>query len=182
MPYKTVIIDIPAILQRAGVKPGMVVADFGTGREGRMALGAGKIIGDSGKAYAIDVVKTILPTIANKATMHGINNVETVWSDLEVYGATKVIADNSVDVGFLVTTLFQSRERLSMMKESLRMIQPGGKLVVVDWRPDVSATLGPEMDRRVHVEEIVKYAQELNIELVEEFEPGEYHWGLIFVK
>lgn len=182
MPYNTIIIDVPDILKRAQVRPGSVIADLGTGREGRMALGAGKIIGESGVAYAVDVVKAILPAIASKATMHGINNVQTVWSDLEIYGATKAIADNSLDVGFLVTTLFQSNKREEMMKESHRMVRPGGKLVVVDWKPGSNAPLGPEEERRVHTDEIKSLAADLGMTLVDEFDAGQYHWGLIFTK
>lgn len=182
MVYNTVIINVPAILRRAYVKPGYSIADLGAGREGRMALGAGKIIGQSGVAYAVDVVKAILPAIESKATMLGINNVKTVWSDLEIYGATKEITDNSLDVGFLVTTLFQSDKRREMMTESYRMIRPGGKLVAVDWKPGTNAPLGPEESRRVHPEEIKQYAADLGLKLIEEFEAGIYHWGLIFIK
>lgn len=182
MPYNTVIIDAPGIIQRLGLKSGFKIADLGTGREGRMALAAGKVIGDHGVAYAVDVVKSILPAVANKATMHGINNVQTVWSDLEIYGATRSIPDNTLDVGFLVTTLFQSNKRQQIMAESHRMIKPGGKLVVVDWKPGAGMPLGPDEERRVHIDEVKEYAQELSMQLIEEFEAGAYHWGLIFVK
>lgn len=182
MPYNTVIIDVPAILKRADVRPGNTIADLGTGREGRMALSAGKIIGQSGVAYAVDVVKAILPAVESKALMLGINNVKTIWSDLEIYGATKAIIDNSLDVGFLVTTLFQSNKRAEIMNESYRMVRPGGKLVVVDWKPGSNAPLGPEESRRVHPAEIKQTASELGLKLIDEFDAGEYHWGLIFVK
>lgn len=182
MPYNTVIIDAPGIIQRLGLRSGSKVADFGTGREGRMALAAGKVIGEHGVAYAVDVVKSILPAVANKATMHGINNVQTIWSDLEIYGATRAIPDNTLDVGFLVTTLFQSDKRPQMIAECHRMLKPGGKLVMVDWKPGSNMPLGPEEDRRVHIDEVKAYAQELSMQLSEEFEAGAYHWGLIFIK
>lgn len=182
MPYNTVIIDAPGIIKRLGLKSGSKVADFGTGREGRMALAAGKVIGDHGVAYAVDVVKSILPSVANKAKMHGINNVQPVWSDLEIYGATRAIPDNTLDVGFLVTTLFQSSRRPQMMAECHRMVKPGGKLVVVDWKPGADMPLGPEEDRRVHASEVKEYAKELSMQLADEFEAGPYHWGLIFIK
>ncbi len=182
MPYNTVIIDVPAIMNRVKLTPGDKIADLGTGREGRMALAAGKVLGDYGVAYAVDVVKAILPAIATKAKMHGINNVKTVWSDLEIYGATKAIADNSLAVGYLVTTLFQSQKRLDMMKESYRMIKPGGRMVIVDWKPGLSTPFGPDESRRVHPEEIKQYAEELGMHLEDEFEAGQYHWGLIYIK
>ncbi|MDP3971025.1 MAG: class I SAM-dependent methyltransferase [bacterium] len=182
MPYNTIIIDAPGVIKKAGVKPGDIIADLGTGREGRMALSAGRIVGEHGIAYAVDVVKSILPTIATKAKVHGINNVQTVWSNLEIYGATRAITDNALDVAFLVTTLFQSKQRMKIMQETYRMMKPGARLAVVDWKPGVSAPFGPEEAVRVHPEEIKGYATELSMQLIEEFDAGQYHWGLIFVK
>ena len=82
-------IDIQTLLRHADLKMGDSVADFGTGREGKIALPAARVVGKEGTVYAVDIVKSILPAVQTKAKMHGINNVTTVWSDLEVYGATK---------------------------------------------------------------------------------------------
>jgi ubiquinone/menaquinone biosynthesis C-methylase UbiE len=182
MELPKIIIDVPEILRRSDIKPGDVVADLGTGREGRMAIPAGQIIGDSGIAYAVDVVKAILPAVQAKARMRGVNNVQTIWSDLEVFGATRAIRDNTLTIGYVVTTLFQSSKREAMLRECHRMVRPGGKLVAVDWKPGAKAPLGPEEARRVHPEEIKAICEKLNMHLVDEFSAGPYHWGLIFVK
>jgi len=181
MPYNTVMFNVPAILKKLDLKPGSIVADLGTGREGRMALAAAKIIGDDGIAYAVDVVKNILPAVQTKAAIYGLKNVKTIWSDLEVYGATN-IPDNTLDVGFLVTTLFQSKRYGDIMKESVRMIKPGGKLVVVDWKADSDTPLGPVREFRVSPQQIKEIAQELGLKLIDEFDAGQCHWGLIFQK
>ncbi|MFH0818453.1 MAG: methyltransferase domain-containing protein [Patescibacteria group bacterium] len=182
MPYETVMFNVLNILQRAGVKRGDVIADLGTGREGRMALASSNIIGEDGIAYAVDIVKSILPALQTKAAIHGIKNMQTVWSDLEIYGATKAISDNSLDVGFLVTTLFQSKRHGDMVRESIRMIKPTGKLVVVDWKSDQKSPLGPPIDMRVSPNQIKEICQELGLKLIDEFEAGQCHWGLIFEK
>lgn len=177
-----VIIDVPEILRRAELKPGDVVADLGTGREGRLAIPAGKVVGDSGISYAVDVVKAILPTIQSKAKMHNVHNVKTIWSDLEVYGATKAIRDNTLTVGFVVTTLFQSTKHADMLYECHRMVRPGGKLIVVDWKPGMNSPLGPAEHLRVHPEEVKGICAKLSMQLHSEFEAGLYHWGLVFIK
>lgn len=182
MELPSVIINVPEVLRRAKLKIGDTVADFGTGREGRLAIPAGHIIGNDGIAYAVDVVKAILPAVQTKAKMRGVNNVQTVWSDLEMYGATRAIRDNSLEVGFLVTTLFQSSKHADMIKECHRMIRPGGRLVVVDWKPGMQAPLGPPEQMRVHPEAVTAICQQLKMQLQESFEAGAYHWGLIFVK
>lgn len=182
MQTNSVIIDVQKILYHAQLKLGDSVADFGTGREAKMALPAAKAVGNNGTVYAVDVVKAILPAVENKAKMHGINNLHTIWSDLEVYGATKAIRDNSLAAGFAVTVLFQSKQRAALLKECQRMVRPGGKLIVADWKPNVSAPLGPVEEMRVHPEEIKKTAADLGLHLVDEFDAGPYHWALVFVK
>lgn len=182
MSLSTTIINVPELLRRAQVKSGDVVADFGTGREGRIAIPAGQSVGNSGVSYAIDVVKSILPAVQTKARMRGANNVQTVWSDLEIYAATRAIRDNSLDAGFLVTTLFQSSKRAEMITECHRMIRPGGRLVIVDWKPEVQTPIGPPQQMRVHPQEAQEICKKLNMQLTEEFDASPYHWGLIFIK
>lgn len=182
MQLNSTIIDIQTILRYAQLKMGDAAADFGTGREGKIALPAARMVGKEGTIYAVDVVKAILPAVQTKAKLHGLDNVTTVWSDLEIYGATKTIRDNVLAAGFLVTVLFQSTRRTEMIQECHRMLRPGGKLVVVDWKPGVNSPLGPVENMRVHPEEIKKIAEGLHMQLVEEFEAGPYHWGLAFLK
>lgn len=182
MQRTSTLIDVPTILRHAQLKMGDTVADFGTGREGKIALPAAQVVGKNGTVYAVDVVKAILPAVQTKAKMHGLNNVTTVWSDLELYGATKTIRDNSLNAGFLVTVLFQSKHRAELVQECHRMIRPGGKLVVADWKVGVQSPLGPLDNLRVHPQEIKTIADELHMQLVEEFEVGPYHWGLVFLK
>ena len=181
MPYNTVIIDAPGMVRLAGVQPGMKVADLGTGREGRMAMASANVMGNTGVSYAVDVVKNILPTVANKANLHRLHAVKTVWSDLEHYGATREIADNTLDVGFLVTTLFMSQKPADIMRESVRMMKPGGRLVVADWHPQAATSMGPKVARRLHPDTVKTMAADLNLQLANEFSAGQYHWGLMFV-
>ncbi len=176
------LIDIQTLLRHADLKTGDSVADFGTGREGKIALPAARVVGKEGTVYAVDVVKSILPAVQTKAKMHGINNVTTVWSDLEVYGATKTIRDNSLTAGFVVTVLFQSKQQAKLLQECYRTIRPGGKLIIADWKPGVHSPVGPIEDMRVHPAAVKKIAEELKMQLVDEFDVGPYHWALVFLK
>lgn len=181
MPYQSVIIDAAKVISQTNLGYGNIAADLGTGREARFALAAAKIVGQEGKVYAVDIVKSLLPSIEHKAQMYGLNNLETVWSDLEIYGAAKAIPNASVDVAFLATVLFQSKNHLAMLREAVRVIKPGGVLAVVEWK-DTATPFGPSLEQRVDPKEIKALAQELSLELVEEIEAGKYHYALIFKK
>ncbi|MBU0732499.1 methyltransferase domain-containing protein [Patescibacteria group bacterium] len=182
MVYETVIINIPEILQKVGLRPGQTVADLGTGREGRFALSAGKVVGEYGKVWAIDIAKDLLPSIETKAAMLGITNVHTLWSDLEMVGASKnTIPDDSIDLAIVATVLYQSKKKKQIMEEAVRMTKSGGKIVVVDWKK-IETPFGPPMTERVDPEDVKTIASGLGLLLLEEFEAGEYHYGLIFQK
>lgn len=181
MPYQTVIIDSKNVLDKTNLGVGNFAADLGTGREGRFALAAAKVVGPEGKVYAVDIVKAILPAVESKAAMYGLNNLQTIWSDLEIYGATKEIPEASLDVAFLATVLFQSKKHQAIMREAVRLLKPRGNLAVVDWK-NMDTAFGPALEQRVNPESIKQIAADLNLELLEEFEAGEYHWGQIYKK
>lgn len=178
---ETDILDVPALLKRAGVDGGMIVADLGCGRDGSFVITAGRMVTENGRVYAVDIVKDVLTVMKEKAETAGLHNVVTVWSDLEVFGGARQISTGSLDVGILANTLFQSEKREEMVGESLRMIKTGGTLLVVEWKP-APTPFGPPQELRVKPEDIKRHAQRHGAQLIDEFEAGEYHWGLIFHK
>lgn len=169
------------LLQKAGVTVGMTVADLGVGRIGNVTLAAARLVTETGTVYAVDIVKDVLRIIEEKVQSAGLHNVIPIWTDLEVFGAANRIVDGSLDVGILCTTLFQSEKKAEMMKETVRMIKEGGTLLVVDWKTQ-NTSIGPPPDKRVNPQEIKQIAQTLGLTVIEEFEAGEYHWGLLLRK
>lgn len=172
------VLDTEALLKRAGVDVGMNVADFGAGREGTFTTTSARLVTETGRVYSLDVVKDVLGVIDGMVKDAGLNNVETIWTDLELYGAAEAVADNIIDVGILANTLFQSLKREEMMKECVRMMRPGGTMLLVDWKPGETA-IGPPVDHRATPDEMKEIATRLGLEVTEEFEAGEYHWGLL---
>jgi ubiquinone/menaquinone biosynthesis C-methylase UbiE len=149
------------------------------GREGNFVLSAAKIVTQTGHVYALDVVKEILELIAGKAQDAGFQNVEPVWTDLEMYGAARAVVTGSLDVAVLANTLFQSQKKADMIKECVRMIKPGGRLLVVEWKP-VETVFGPPVTDRVTPDAMKELAHTEGLRLTEEFEAGEYHWGQLY--
>ncbi|NQU77751.1 class I SAM-dependent methyltransferase [Candidatus Falkowbacteria bacterium] len=176
----TNLINAEEILKRVGVGQGMKVGDFGCGGTGYFTLTAGQLAGEEGKVYAVDVLKGVLSGVAEKVKARGLSNVEMVWSNLEIYGATK-IEGASLDFGMLVNTLYQTTKDEEVIKEVVRTIKPGGKLLVIDWKNE-EIPLGPPKEKRVETEEVKRAAIGLGLREVDNFEAGPYHLAMVFVK
>lgn len=169
------------IFQRVGIAQDMKIGDFGCGASGVFPLQAAKLVGKDGLVYAVDIMKHTLREVSTKARLEGIENIKTIWSNLEVYKATK-INDNSCDLGLLINILFQTKLHENIIKECIRMIKNKGTLLVIDWKQTDIVKFGPPIQERIKSEYIKNIAMKLRLKLKEEFSAGKYHFGLIFAK
>jgi ubiquinone/menaquinone biosynthesis C-methylase UbiE len=174
------LLDAMQTLRQAGLEEGMRVGDFGCGRQGYFTLQAAKMVGHNGLVYAVDVLKEVLENIEDLAKDEGIYNIKTIWSNLEIFGATK-IETNSLDFGFIINVLFQVEKRLDLIKEVARMLKPNARLLIIDWQRS-QAPFGPPLEMRVVLDEIKNNAPGAGLKLIKEFDAGKYHFGLIFKK
>ena len=108
------------IVGKLNIKSGMIVADFGCGA-GYFTIPIAKIIKNSGKIYAIDVLNEALESVLSKAKLYDLLNVKTVRANIEVIGGSK-IESNSVDLIILANILFQCNDYDSVLGETKRRI------------------------------------------------------------
>jgi ubiquinone/menaquinone biosynthesis C-methylase UbiE len=176
----TALIDPYKIFEKISLSAGKRVADLGCGRTGHFVFPAVKIVGDTGVVYAVDVVKNILESIKSLARSGGFDNIQTVWSDIELPGKTP-IPTGSLDVCFCVNVLFQLKNKPGALQEAARMLKKGGYLVAVDWAKKLGM-LGPDEKSILKPSDLVQMAVVENFKLVDTITPGEYHYSLIFEK
>lgn len=177
IPTGSELLDPDKILTKLDLREGMLVADLGCGASGHFVYPAAKMVGDKGRVYAVDVLKSVLSNIESKSKMQNFVNVVPVWSDIEIYGGAKEIADESCDAAILVNV----HAKPAMIKEALRTLKKGGKLLLVDWK-SAASPFGPPTKDRIPAEEVKKNVAPLGLELTDEFAAGTYHWGLIYKK
>lgn len=174
------LVDANLIFSKAKITDKAKVADLGCGSTGHFVFPAAKLVGRKGTVYAVDILRTALETINKRARIENILNIKTVWSNLEIYGATK-IESGCLDVAMLINTLYQSHKRAEILRESIRLLKKNGRLVVVEWK-NVASPFGPPPEERVKKDLIDLGAKRLGLKPEEEFEAGQYHYGLIYVK
>ncbi|MBU0636747.1 MAG: methyltransferase domain-containing protein [Patescibacteria group bacterium] len=174
------LIDANLILDKAHIIENVKVADLGCGVSGHFVFPTANRVGKKGIVYAVDILKTVLETIAKRAKIENYENVKTIWSNLEIFGATN-IESVSLDVALLINTLYQSHKRVEIIREAVRLIKQGGILVIVDWK-DIATPFGPPIEERANKELLKIIVNKTGMHLEEEFEAGQFHYGLIFVK
>lgn len=165
-------------LDRVGVSEGMHLADLGSGGLGYFVLPAAKMVGEKGKVYAVDILKSALSEVSKRARFLGLNNVKPIWANLEIYSSTG-IPDRSLDMVFLINMLFQSKEHNTIFQEAKRILKLRGKLLVIDWN-QAAIPFGPKLEDRVQAQEIKTLATSLGFRFLDEFSPGKFHYALLF--
>lgn len=176
----TELFDPMTLLERADVRAGMHVADFGCGVTGHEIIPIARRVETGGKAYAVDIQKSALAAVESRAKMEGITNLEYVWSDIERVGATR-IPPESLDRVFIVNTLYLTKDRANVFREAARLTKPGGNIVVVEWKPEATG-VGPAAAQRMGKEAVQVAAKSAGLTEREAFEAGKYHYGFIFTK
>lgn len=174
------LINANLIIGKAQIDERMKVADLGCGATGHFVFPAAKAVGKKGMVYAVDILKPVLESIKKRAAQDNAENVLTIWTDLEVFGATK-IESGSLDVAMLINTLYLSHKRVEILREAIRMLKKGGRLLIVEWE-NIASPLGPPIEERVKEEAIKTAAPKLGLKHEDEFEAGQYHYGLLFTK
>lgn len=177
---ESTLVDVNLIINKARIGENMKVADLGCGANCYYLFPLAKAVGNKGMVYAIDILKNALNAVKYKAKEAGFLNIKIIWSNLEVFGATK-IPSNSLGAALIANMLHQSHKRAEILREALRMIKKDGKLIVVGWR-NIDSPLGPPVEDRVDSDALIKAGPKLGIKLEDEFFPGPYHYALIFSK
>ncbi len=166
------------LLERVGISQGWHVADLGCGSTGHFVIPAAQLVGADGKVYAVDIRRDVLEHLEKTIKQEQLFNIQTVWSDIDVYGAAK-IPDQSLDLCLLINNLFLSQNKPAMIREMARLTKPGGRIVIVEWKAEATP-IGPSLDHRLTIEQSKSICESEYLEFLEEIEVGHSHYGLMY--
>ncbi len=177
---KTILFDIENILRKIKVEEGQKLAELGCGNFGFFVWPLARLVGRRGQVYAVDILKNTLEEIRRRALKDNLPQIKTIWSNLEIFKATS-IETSSLDGALLINVLHQSDKRIEILREAIRLLKRGGKLLVVEWE-NTDSPLGPSLDKRVKLDSLKAAAPKIGLDINEEFSAGPYHYGLILTK
>ena len=171
--------DPERIALEFGLKPGMKVADFGSG-SGYFTIIIGRLVGKEGVVTALDVVETALESVRTKARAAGLENIHYSRANLEVFGSSG-LSGESQDMVLLANILFQSNKKELIVKEAFRILKKGGSMVVIDWKKGGNG-FGPPDDLRVDYVTMLSLIEREGLKFEKNINAGSFHFGMMFRK
>lgn len=111
----------------AALKPGETVLDLGSGGGIDVILSARRV-GESGRAFGLDMTEEMLALARRNAESAGVTNVEFVRGQIE----DVPLPDDSVDVVISNCVINLTPDKPAVFAEMARVLRDGGRLGVAD--------------------------------------------------
>jgi ubiquinone/menaquinone biosynthesis C-methylase UbiE len=166
-------------IEQFGLSEGMEVADFGAGA-GYVAVEAAEQVGREGKVYVIDIQRDLLTKATHIAKEHHLESLVFIHGDLETpLGST--LPNASVDAVIISNLLFQVTDKRAVLVEARRILRPGGRVLIVDWRESFGG-MGPQPELVVSEGDARELLQAAKLVYESSVDVGTYHYGLICKK
>ncbi|HME55005.1 MAG TPA: class I SAM-dependent methyltransferase [Candidatus Lokiarchaeia archaeon] len=173
------LIDPKKLLQKVGVKQGDVMLDVGCG-DGFISIEAAKdFVGPSGMVHATDVDPSAIAKVTKQIDELGLKNIDATEAD-----ATKAILldDHVVDTCIIANVLHGfvvNREIDGIFSELLRVMKPGGKVAIIEFKKSKRFP-GPPYEDRLAPADVEAMFDQHGSTRIATFNPGVLHYARVF--
>ncbi len=171
-------IDPSKILAYAGLNRGASVADFGCGN-GFYPVAVGKLIGENGTVYAVDIVEESLEATVSAAKQAGLANIYTIKHDLSKPGVN--IKDAACEAVILAGILHLEKLQKNVIRETYRVLKTGGKVIVIEWKKE-HLPFGPNINQRLSQHQVQELLVSAGFRFQSEIPADSFHHAAVFVK
>lgn len=115
------------VMDRAGIKPGMTVADIGAG-EGYYTIRLAARVGEKGRVLAQDIVPEVRDKLADRVTRERLDNVSVKLGTPDAPG----LPPASFDRVFMIHMYHEIASPYAFLWHLRPATRPGGRVIVVD--------------------------------------------------
>jgi ubiquinone/menaquinone biosynthesis C-methylase UbiE len=143
--------DPPAFLSRLGIAPGQTVVDAGCG-PGFWTLALAGLAGEQGTVWALDVSQELLDDLAAR---NPPPQVRLLRADLSRTG----LPAGTADLAWLAFVFHEVMPPEGLATELRRIVMPGGRVAVLDWRPDAAGDAGAPRSDRLWPAQVIELLQ-----------------------
>ncbi len=130
------------VIQALALPPGASVADIGAGG-GYFTEKLAQAVGPSGRVYATDVQPIMIRKLERRAEKHGLANVIVIHSGFQ----DTDLPARSCDLVFFSSVYKEIDHRVDYLKRLRPALKPGGRVAVIEYRPDAEGPGPPKPDR-----------------------------------
>ena len=162
------------ILDQLELKESMIAADFGCGSGGWVIPLAKRL--NQGRVWAIDIQEEPMSVLMAKVRSQGLSNIKKIIGNIEK--SVVEVRNRTCDWVLMTDLLFETEDDKAVFQEAERVLKPGGKVLVVDWKPNTA--IGPRQGT-MSAEQVEKEAG-AHFTLEKKFKAGDYHYALVFTK
>ena len=132
------------VIEALGLKQGQSIGDIGAGTGYfTVRLAKSEV---SPTVYAVDIEPSMVQYLRERAAKEGLNNVIAVQASSDLPNLPE-----AVDLVLLVNTYHHIGDRPSYFQRLVKSLKPGGRVAIIDFRPD--APEGPPKEFRFPVEQ-----------------------------
>lgn len=167
------LLDDKKILKNLNICTGQKILDAGCGN-GYMTKKFSKLVGETGKVYALDRDKVFIDILRKQTDK---TNIVAVAGDIT---SNTGFGDSSMDLVYLSTVfhIFNTTQLAGFIKEVKRVLKSKGQLAIVNIKKQDTA-FGPPVEMRSSPEDL---KQKLPFAPKELLEVGEYFYMQVFEK
>jgi predicted methyltransferase len=115
------------VMNRAGIKPGMTVADIGAG-EGYYTIRLSARVGKDGRVLAQDIVPAVRNALAERVNRERLDNVSVKLGE----PGDPMLPPNSFDRVFMVHMYHEIGQPYEFLWHLHPALKPGGQVIIVD--------------------------------------------------
>ncbi len=136
------------ILTSMGLQKADTMLDIGCGT-GYFSIPAARLVGPGGKVYALDIEQPMLDVVLSRAREEQLPWIEVVKSEEN----RLMLGNHTADFAFLAFVLHEVNDPGAFMPEVARIIKPGGKIALIEWKKE-AAEGGPPLEDRLAPETV----------------------------
>jgi ubiquinone/menaquinone biosynthesis C-methylase UbiE len=162
------------VVMALGLKEGDAIADIGAGT-GYFAFRFAHHVGATGRVYAVDISPDMILHMNRQIRDLGLGNVRTILAPPD----DPLLADHSVDRFFFCESWHHIADHEKYLSEMKRMLEPGGQVIVIDFKAEATP-IGPPPGMRVARADVIHEFETHGYRLAKEHTFLPYEYFLVF--
>jgi predicted methyltransferase len=120
-------LQVNRVMELLGIQTGSAVADIGAG-SGWFSVRAARRVGSSGRVYAVDINRSYLHYIRDRAQKEKLPNIRVILGKSD----DPLLPSHSIDAVLLMKTYHEVAQPIILLRHVRATMRPGARLGIID--------------------------------------------------